>query len=85
MASMSTGMTPVLEGNGGEFDINLVKSWQGIKGVDAVIVTVAHDHFKGIKLSELKKSMNKAPILADIRQIFNRDEAEKEGFYYRTL
>jgi UDPglucose 6-dehydrogenase/UDP-N-acetyl-D-galactosamine dehydrogenase len=79
------GYDPVLEGNGGEFAVNLVKSWQGIKGIDAVIVTVAHDQFKGIKLSELKKSMNNAPVLVDIRQIFNRDEAEKEGFFYRTL
>lgn len=76
---------PVLEENGDEFDVNLIESWQGIRGIDAVIITVAHDQFKDIKLSQLKKIMNSAPVLIDVRQTFDCGEAEREGFYYRTL
>ena len=79
------GYDPVLEEGGDEFDVKLVRTWRRVKGVDAVIITVAHDQFRGIKLSELKKAMNNAPVLIDVRQIYNHGEAEREGFYYKTL
>ncbi|MFC1940448.1 nucleotide sugar dehydrogenase [Chloroflexota bacterium] len=79
------GYDPVLEEGGDEFGVKLLKTWQGAEGIDAVIITVAHDRFRDIKLSELKKAMNSAPVLIDVRQIYNHGEAEKEGFYYKTL
>ncbi|MBN1280949.1 MAG: nucleotide sugar dehydrogenase [Candidatus Thermoplasmatota archaeon] len=53
--------------------------------VDAVIITVAHDHFTHMTLSEIKKFMNAKPVLIDIRGIFTKDEATKKGFSYATL
>jgi UDPglucose 6-dehydrogenase/UDP-N-acetyl-D-galactosamine dehydrogenase len=79
------GYDPILDNTENKFNIQLVTSWQAVKKADAVIVTVAHDQFKAIKLSKLKESMNNAPVLVDVRQIFTRELAEKEGFYYRTL
>lgn len=53
--------------------------------VDCVIFTVAHEPFKRMGLDNIKDFMKDAPILIDIRGIFNRNEAEEKGFYYKTL
>jgi len=46
-----------------------------------VIVAVAHDEFKKIKLENIKKFMNDKPVIIDVRGMFD----EEEGFYYRGL
>jgi len=46
---------------------------------------VAYDDFRTIKFTELKAAMKAQPVLVDIRQIFTRDEVDKEGFFYQTL
>ena len=51
--------------------------------MDCVIVAVAHDEFKKMKLEDVSKFMNNKPIIVDVRGIF--DEEEKEGFYYKAL
>ena len=51
--------------------------------IDCVIVAVAHDEFKKMKLGEIKKFMNDKPIIVDVRGIF--DDEEGKGFYYRRL
>ncbi|NQE45987.1 UDP-N-acetyl-D-mannosamine dehydrogenase [ANME-1 cluster archaeon GoMg2] len=55
--------------------------------VDCVIVTVAHDEFKAMGLSDMGRfmAMDEKPVLIDVRGMFDRDEAEGRGFYYRTL
>lgn len=53
--------------------------------IDCVILTVAHDAFRGITLDELKAIMNAKPILIDVRGFLNEEEARENGFYYRTL
>jgi len=53
--------------------------------VDCVIFTVAHEPFKRMGLDSIKNFLKDAPILIDIRGIFNRKEAEEKGFYYKTL
>lgn len=53
--------------------------------VDCVIITVAHDAFKKITLDNLRDTTNSHPVLIDVRQMFNKKEAERKGFYYRTL
>lgn len=57
------------------FDINM----------DCIIVAVAHDDIKKMKLEEVKKFMNDSPVLIDIRRIFGREEAKKKCFYYQTI
>ena len=53
--------------------------------MDCVIVAVAHEEFKKINLKDMKELMNNAPVLIDVRGMFNGEEAKREGFYYRRL
>ena len=53
--------------------------------MDCVIVAVAHDEFKMMKLENVKKFMNEKPVLVDIRGIFDEKEVKRRGFYYRGL
>jgi len=53
--------------------------------VDCVIVMVAHDEFKKMKLDDVKKFMNDKPVMVDVSGFFNGQEAMKEGFYYKKL
>ena len=52
--------------------------------MDGVIVAVAHDEFKKMKLEDVKKFMNDKPVLIDIRGMFD-EAAKRKGFLYRTL
>jgi UDPglucose 6-dehydrogenase/UDP-N-acetyl-D-galactosamine dehydrogenase len=53
--------------------------------MDGVIVAVAHDEFKKMKLEDVSKFMNNKPIIVDVRGIFDEEEAKRKGFYYRGL
>ena len=53
--------------------------------MDGVIVAVAHDEFKKMKLEAVKKFMNDKPVLIDVRGMFDEKEAKEKGFYYRGL
>jgi UDPglucose 6-dehydrogenase/UDP-N-acetyl-D-galactosamine dehydrogenase len=53
--------------------------------VDCVIVAVAHDEFKQMKLEDLARMMNDNPVLIDVRGMFNGEEAKRKRFYYRGL
>jgi UDPglucose 6-dehydrogenase/UDP-N-acetyl-D-galactosamine dehydrogenase len=79
------GYDPLLENIEDEFAIEMVRNLQEVKRADAAILAVAHDEFRKIKLNKLREVMGNKPVLIDVRQIFERSEAEKEGFYYRTL
>lgn len=54
-------------------------------GMDAVILTVAHDDFKNITLDILKKSMRENPLIIDIKRIFDNKYAQEIGIDYMTL
>ncbi|MFC2014584.1 nucleotide sugar dehydrogenase [Chloroflexota bacterium] len=79
------GYDPLLSNIGGEFDIKVVETLNDLPEADAVIFTIAHDSFKKIDLSEFKKHLNQKAVLVDLKQIFNRDDAEKAGLSYLTL
>ena len=53
--------------------------------MDGVIMAVAHEVFKKMKLEDVKKFMNEKPVLIDVRGVFDAEEAKREGFYYREL
>ena len=53
--------------------------------MDGVIVAVAHDEFKQMNLEDLARMMNDKPVLVDIRGLFDVEEANKKGVYYKTL
>jgi UDP-N-acetyl-D-galactosamine dehydrogenase len=53
--------------------------------VDCVIVAVAHDEFRKMKLEDVKKFMNDKPVIIDVRGMFDEEAAKGKGFYYRGL
>ena len=58
--------------------------------VDCVIMAVAHDAFKNkLFLSTgsffRKKVLNEKPVLIDVQEMFDGEEAKRKGFYYKTL
>jgi len=53
--------------------------------VDCVIVAVAHEEFKKMKLDDIRKFMNDKPVLIDVRGLFNDQELKKKGFCYKKL
>ena len=78
------GYDPLLEPNEGDFDVERVDMIT-MKEVDCVILNVAHDEFKTLKLDELKEKMSYKPILIDIKSFFDEKEAVKLGFAYKSL
>jgi len=79
------GYDPLLDGIEHEFGIRAVNDIESLKGIDCVILAVVHKAFEKVTLEMLKSKMNSAPILIDVRGFFNKEEAERKGFYYRTL
>ncbi|MFC1900907.1 nucleotide sugar dehydrogenase [Chloroflexota bacterium] len=79
------GYDPLLSDIEGEFNIQVLKNLDTDRKYDAIIITVAHNQFMKIRLSELKEIGGSNPVIIDIRRIFDPDEAGREGFYYRTL
>ena len=53
--------------------------------IDCVIVAVAHDEFKKMKLEDIGKFMNNKPIIVDVRGMFDGEEGNGNGFYYKGL
>ena len=79
------GYDPLVDDVKNEFGIEIIDDVKNAKNIDCVILTVAHDVFRKITLEELKEIMNDSPILVDVRGMFDREEAEEKGFYYRSL
>ena len=67
------------------FDVKALDNFDVKLKMDGVIVAVAHDKFKKMKLDEIKKFMNDKPVLADVRGMFDGEEAKKNDFYYKSL
>ncbi|MFC1963403.1 UDP binding domain-containing protein [Chloroflexota bacterium] len=69
------------------FDIEIIDSLDYLEGVtfDAIIITVAHEVFQKIKLTDLARMQNTNPVLIDVRRIFNGEDTMQAGFTYRTL
>ena len=68
-----------------EYGLTLT-DYSGVSGIDAIIAAVSHDEYKNKTLAELKDKL--APgrsVLADIKGIFDRKEAEKAGLIYWRL
>jgi UDP-N-acetyl-D-galactosamine dehydrogenase len=73
----------------GEFGVKMLAGLATKIKFDAVILAVAHDVFRNkarsITLESLAGIMNSHPVLVDIRRFFERSQAIKAGFCYRTL
>ena len=69
-------------------DHNEVKKHYGItieninkKTLDSLIVAVGHKEFRALTSKELKEfCKGSAPVLADVKSIYNKDDLNKQGF-----
>lgn len=79
------GYDPLVDDIEDNFGIRAVQDMESVKGIDCVIITVAHAVFDKMGLDDLKKIMSENPILIDVRGVFSKDKAERKGFYYKAL
>ncbi len=56
-----------------EYGIELVP-FDGLQPADAVVVAVGHREFRGLNGAGLKRLMNDAPVLIDVKGLFDRKE-----------
>jgi len=58
--------------------------YEAAEGADAVVIVTEWDAFRALDLARLKKIM-KAPVLVDLRNIYERQDAERAGFAYTAV
>jgi UDP-N-acetyl-D-galactosamine dehydrogenase len=63
----------------------VVESLDRVEDMDAIIVAVGHDSYRSLSLQKLKKLSRNDAVLVDIQRLYDRADAEREGFLYRTL
>ncbi|GAB6163793.1 nucleotide sugar dehydrogenase [Desulfothermus naphthae] len=70
-----------------EYGINLIEDIQEFSPYDAIVVAVKHDVFyKELDFKRLKELSNTGkPILIDVKGVYDREKAGKEGFLYWRL
>jgi UDP-N-acetyl-D-glucosamine dehydrogenase len=56
--------------------------FESVREADALIIATAHNAFRSVDLSKIKKLMHDSPILFDTRNIRTRQECEEAGFTY---
>jgi UDP-N-acetyl-D-galactosamine dehydrogenase len=79
------GYDPLLNNVEQEFGVEAVSKPGECTGIDCLVITVNHDVFRQIILSDLKAIMSRDPVLIDIRGLFDGREAKQMGFYYKSL
>jgi UDP-N-acetyl-D-glucosamine/UDP-N-acetyl-D-galactosamine dehydrogenase len=52
--------------------------------LDAIVLVNAHEAFRGLTLAHLRRKM-RTPVLVDVKNFFDRREAERLGFRYVSL
>ena len=62
-----------------------VKATSTVKGFDCLIITVAHDPFKDMEISEMIVETEGKPVIVDVRGMLDRDEVEEKDVCYKTL
>ena len=59
-------------------------AYDAIKGADAVCIVTEWNQFRAIDLKRAKKLLT-APVMIDLRNIYNPDEMAEAGFYYFSI
>jgi UDPglucose 6-dehydrogenase len=66
-------------------DVEFTKdSYAAAKDADALVVVTEWDEFRGLDLDRVAKSM-RGRVLVDLRNVYDRSEAEEAGFDYYPL
>ena len=58
--------------------------WQAIEGASAVVLITEWDAYRALDLNRMKESLA-APVLVDLRNIYDRDAAENAGLFYHAV
>lgn len=71
-----------------EYDVQFISNDE-IKEVDAIILAVAHDEFKGLTMEDIDKFFKDVPneckVIIDVKGLLNRKEYEAAGYIYWRL
>lgn len=59
-------------------------SYDAMEGADALVIVTEWDAFRALDLDRAK-SLLKAPIMVDLRNIYPRETVEKAGFHYTAV
>ncbi len=80
------GATPVLhDPYVRDFEIPFTKNLdEAIKDTDAIVIITKHKDYLNLDLNYLKDKMQ-TPVIIDGRNIFNKEECEKQGFIYKGI
>ncbi len=79
------GYDPLVKNGRNDFGIEFVTLLAEAPKLDGIILTVAHDVFKGISLDDLRNIMNSPPIIIDVRGFFDIPEINNSGIIYKRL
>jgi len=81
-----------LKENKVKFEIQdpVIKDYKGdvkemLKGKDAIVLMTGHDEYKELAYKDISKLMNKNPLIIDGRNIFDKEDARKNGFVYKGV
>ena len=55
-----------------------------IEGVDAIAIVTEWDAFRALDFARIK-SLAKAPVLVDLRNIYRPDDVRRQGFDYVSI
>ena len=58
--------------------------YAAIEGADAVVIVTEWDVFRALDLTRVKE-LAKAPVLVDLRNIYNPDDVREAGFHYTSV
>jgi UDPglucose 6-dehydrogenase len=58
--------------------------YTAVEGADAVVIVTEWDAFRALDLIRLKAAMA-APVMVDLRNVYNRDTVERAGFTYTAV
>ena len=66
-------------------DVKMCKdTYQAIEGADAVVIVTEWDAFRALDLKRVKELAN-APVLVDLRNIYNPEDIRAAGFTYASI
>lgn len=56
-----------------------------LKDKEVIILMTAHDEYKELSFTNMKKSMQDNPIIIDGRNVFDKEQARENGFMYKGV
>jgi len=66
------------------FDIDVVESVD-LAAYDGVVVATAHEEFTDYELGSMASALDDDPVMVDVADVFDADEAAEHGFHYAQL